>query len=105
MNMNTVAILRRVGTLLFILMWIPFVCVFVGMAQEFGSAGIGFEGINQWIIVSLLAGLLVLNVQTRFFYPDPCCNYFSLDDQIAFEWIRENTSTQALFLISAAKSP
>ena len=65
---------------------------------------IRFKGINQWIIVSLLAGLLVLNVQTRFFYPDPCCNYFSLDDQIAFEWIRENTSTQALFLISAAKS-
>jgi len=50
MNMNTVAILRRVGTLLFILMWIPFVCVFVGMAQEFGSAGIGFaQFVDQYI--------------------------------------------------------
>ena len=42
MNMNLVSILRRVGWLLFILMWVPFTGVFVGMAQEFGSAGIRF---------------------------------------------------------------
>ena len=42
MNANLISILRRVGTLLFVLMWIPFACIFIGMAQEFGSAGVSF---------------------------------------------------------------
>jgi hypothetical protein len=40
MNMNLIAVLRRVGVLVFVLMWIPFACIFVGMAQEFGSLGV-----------------------------------------------------------------
>lgn len=54
MNMNVVAILRRVGVLLFVLMWIPFICIFAGMAQEFGSAGIRFAQFVDQFIPGLL---------------------------------------------------
>lgn len=54
MNMNLISVLRRVGTLLFILMWIPFACIFVGMAQEFGSAGEQFARFVDGILPGLL---------------------------------------------------
>lgn len=37
--MNLVGIFRKVGWILFLLMWVPFVCIFAGMAQEFGEPG------------------------------------------------------------------
>jgi hypothetical protein len=40
--MNRVQNFRRLGTLLFVLMWVPFSCIFVGMASEFGRPG-------QWL--------------------------------------------------------
>jgi hypothetical protein len=32
--------------------------------------------------------------------PDSCCNYYSQDDQIAFDWIYRNTNDKDLFIIS-----
>lgn len=32
--------------------------------------------------------------------PDICCNYYSQDDQIAFDWIYHNTNDKDLFIIS-----
>jgi hypothetical protein len=50
MNMSLLANMRRVGTLVFILMWIPFVFIFIGMAEEFGSAGVTFARfVDQFI--------------------------------------------------------
>ena len=54
MNANMVTLFRRVGWLLFILMWIPFVCIFAGMAQEFGSAGQQFAEFVDRFIPGLL---------------------------------------------------
>ena len=54
MNANMVTLFRRVGWLLFILMWIPFVCIFAGMAQEFGSAGQQFAEFVDGFIPGLL---------------------------------------------------
>ena len=54
MNANLISILRRVGTLLFVLMWIPFACIFVGMAQEFGSAGVSFARFVDGFFLGLL---------------------------------------------------
>ena len=49
MNMNLIGILRKAGTLLFIFMWAPFIFIFVGMAQEFGSTGIRFAAfVNRY---------------------------------------------------------
>ena len=44
--MNLLNIFRRVGWLLFAFMWIPFTCVFVGMAPEFGGLGGDFA---RWV--------------------------------------------------------
>jgi len=44
--MNLLNIFRRVGWLLFAFMWIPFTCVFVGMAPEFGGIGGSFA---RWV--------------------------------------------------------
>ncbi len=40
--MNLLNIFRRVGWLLFAFMWIPFTCIFVGMAPEMGGIGRDF---------------------------------------------------------------
>jgi hypothetical protein len=40
--MNLLNIFRRVGWLLFAFMWIPFICIFVGMAPEMGGIGRDF---------------------------------------------------------------
>lgn len=74
----------------------------LGLAGLLGT--IGTMNRIRWVAVGILAGLLALNMQASYFYPDPCCNYFSQHDQDAIEWIRESTSPQALFLISAAQS-
>lgn len=44
--MNLLNIFRRVGWLLFAFMWVPFTCIFVGMASEFGSTGQNFA---SWV--------------------------------------------------------
>lgn len=54
MSTNIVSILRRVGTLLFVLMWVPFACIFVGMAQEFGSLGVSFARFAEQFVPGLL---------------------------------------------------
>ena len=54
MNMNLVSILRRVGWLLFILMWVPFTGIFLGMAEEFGNPGAQFAKFVDQFIPGLL---------------------------------------------------
>ncbi len=54
MNMDLVSILRRVGWLLFILMWVPFTGIFVGMAEEFGTPGVRFAQFVDQFIPGLL---------------------------------------------------
>lgn len=39
MNMRTVERMRRLGWVLFAAMWVPFTCVFCGMAAEYGAWG------------------------------------------------------------------
>jgi hypothetical protein len=39
MNMQWTETMRKLGSLLFVLMWMPFTCIFVGMAAEYGEWG------------------------------------------------------------------
>lgn len=48
--MNVLNIFRRVGWILFAFMWIPFTCVFVGMAPEFGGIGRDFARMVEGVI-------------------------------------------------------
>ncbi len=71
--------------------------------------GIGFDGLvrklepNQilkWGAVVVLVGGVMFNFQHHnSFFPDSCCNYFTPDDQLAFQWIQNNESTRTLFII------
>ncbi len=36
--------------------------------------------------------------------PDSCCNYYSQDDKIAFDWINRNTNYKDLFIISVIEN-
>jgi hypothetical protein len=55
--MKLVESMRRVGSLMFLFMWIPFTCIFVGMAGEMGSFG---RSLAAWID-RFLPGLLAIN--------------------------------------------
>ena len=71
--------------------------------------GIGFDGLirklepNQilkWGTVVALVGGVMFNFQHHnSFFPDSCCDYFTQDDQLAFQWIQNNESTHTLFII------
>jgi hypothetical protein len=54
MNMNLVTNLRRVGTLLFALMWVPFAGIFIGMAREYGDAGVRFAEFVEGFVPGLM---------------------------------------------------
>lgn len=54
MRSDLVPIFRRIGSALFILMWVPFTCVFVGMAEEFGNAGVRFTQFVDRFLPGLL---------------------------------------------------
>jgi len=54
MNLNLVSILRKMGWLLFILMWVPFTGIFVGMAEEFGNPGAQFAKFVDQFVPGLL---------------------------------------------------
>lgn len=49
----------------------------------------------------ILAACLLLNFQQNVsLIPDSCCNYFSRDDQLAFQWIEENKTPADLIIYS-----
>lgn len=63
------------------------------------------NGTLRWsVIVSFFAIVIVNFIQINSLYPDSCCNYFSKDDRLAFEWIQEGTSEKTLVLISTSDS-
>ena len=71
--------------------------------------GLGFGGLVKklethlalkWIVVAVLIGCVLANITPLSFYPDSCCNYFKENDRLAFEWIRDNSSSHTLFFIS-----
>lgn len=46
--------LRRIGWLLFMFMWIPFTCIFVGMAAEMGGIGRDFARMVSDVVPGLM---------------------------------------------------
>jgi len=72
--------------------------------------GMGFGGLIRklesssslkWIAIITLVGILIVNFPTsNVFRADSCCNYFTEDDKVAFEWIQKNKSDHTLFIIS-----
>ncbi|MGH2581552.1 MAG: hypothetical protein ACRDFQ_01490 [Anaerolineales bacterium] len=54
MRSDLVPIFRRIGSMLFIFMWVPFTCVFVGMAEEFGNPGVRFAQFVDRFLPGLL---------------------------------------------------
>lgn len=71
--------------------------------------GLGFGGlvgklgrntIPHRAVVIILMGAFFISFTPRSFYPDQCCNYFNKDDGLAFNWIRDNSSSHSLYFIS-----
>jgi hypothetical protein len=72
--------------------------------------GIGFDGlirklepnrILKWGAVVIFAGGVLFNFQQHnSLSPDSCCNYFTKNDQLAFQWIQNNDLPHTLFIIS-----
>lgn len=75
--------------------------------------GVGFAGlikkielniVLKWAVTMVFVGIVIFSFQkNNSFYPDSCCNYFTEDDRLAFQWIQENTSVHTLFITSAFK--
>lgn len=73
-------------------------------------AGIGFAGLLDWLggkrqakaALCLAAVSLILAVflSRGAYLPDPCCNYFTHQDEQAFGWIRRNATSHTLFIIA-----
>jgi hypothetical protein len=74
-----------------------------------GGAGIAgmmrslpLKGVWRWVAMAVLIGSMIPNIlKNGAIYPDPCCNYFKTDDQLAFRWIQEKVTDHDLVLISA----
>lgn len=48
--MERIRRMRKLGSLLFVLMWLPFTCIFVGMAGEMGGVGADFaDAVSEFI--------------------------------------------------------
>ena len=49
---------------------------------------------------ALMASVFI-SITPRSFYPDRCCNYFDVSDELAFQWIQDNSSMHTLYYISS----
>lgn len=84
-------------------------CLFIPFSIQGGlSAAGGMEFVSpkhQRIIPFIILFATFYNSpwQTTLI-PDPCCNYYTQDDEVAFQWIRDNTSKKDLFIISVIES-
>lgn len=74
-------------------------------------AGIGLSGLaaalktrqgfrRAAILVPFLVSLTVFGARGAYL-PDPCCNYFTTQDEKAFGWVHENKTASTLFLIAS----
>ena len=58
----------------------------------------------QRLIPAASIGLMTINLFTGItLAPDPCCQLYTEDDQMAFRWLRETLTDHALVLTSAFK--
>jgi hypothetical protein len=74
-------------------------------------AGIGLSGLNAALktrpafrmpatLAPFLVALAVFGARGAYL-PDPCCHYFTAQDEKAFAWVDENKTASTLFLIAA----
>ncbi len=99
LNENARTLLDR--QFLEIMLYIPFSVIggagFAGWMEKLPPTGI-----LRSLTVLIFAGGVIFNfLQTNSVYPDPCCDYFKEGDQLAFQWIRENSPEHTLVIISA----
>lgn len=67
---------------------------FAGTAKQFSQTYTPFLAIILAFFICYNSSWLVSLI------PDPCCNYYTLDDERAFQWIQGNTKAEDLFIIS-----
>ena len=84
-----------------IMLYIP-----ISLMGGIGFAGlmnrVSFNPLLQHSLATLfIGGILLSSLQNHAIYPDSCCNYFTENDALAFEWIEENIADHAIFLISS----
>lgn len=84
-----------------IMLYFPFSIMggagFAGLIRK-----IPFKDPKRWLTILALIGCVAFSgLQSNAFRPDPCCLYFKNSDQLAMQWIQQNTSVDTLFLISA----
>lgn len=76
------------------------------------SGGLGISGVTKQssiksktvIIIVFLLSVSYASPWNAAIFPDPCCDYYSEDDQQAFQWIKNNTKEDALWVISVTES-
>ncbi len=74
-----------------------------------GNAGLGVQLSTARKLSALPAVLLCLLIlvgipSIRTFYPDRCCNYVGPDDVRAFQWLRQNASSEALVVTAGLRT-
>jgi len=75
--------------------------------------GLGFAGLIRKlssnvvlknVVVLLLFAWVFTNGSPRAFYPDDCCDYYKENVDLAFKWIKENSSFHTLYYIPTMNS-
>lgn len=56
---------------------------------------------KKWFFIVLFVSFSLYSLQNYDFTPSTCCNFVNADDIAAMTWIRENTPTNAKFLVAA----
>jgi hypothetical protein len=82
-----------------IMLYIPFAVM----------TGAGFGGLMKLLpsarmwkslaVTALIVGVTLNFMQGRSIYPDACCDYYTEEDRLAFQWLRDNASERTLIFI------
>lgn len=75
-------------------------------------SGLGISGITKQFSVKnsfVIIGIFLLSASynspwNSSNFPDPCCDFYSRADEQAFQWIKNNTKEEALWVISVAEN-
>ena len=75
-------------------------------------SGLGISGITKQFSIKnsfVIIGIFLLSASynspwNSSNFPDPCCDFYSRADEQAFQWIKNNTKEEALWVISVAEN-
>ncbi|MFN8435833.1 MAG: hypothetical protein U0V18_17555 [Anaerolineales bacterium] len=85
-----------------IYLFIPF--SMIGGLGIAGAMEVKFTKLKLFFPLTLILITIFSSPWEASLAPDPCCTYYTQDDQNAFNWIQQNTSDEDLFIISVIEN-